>query len=188
MAAALKDAGLAPPVLHLAASCGALRYPGLAYDMVRAGSALTGFLPIPNHWGLRPACRLVSYLTDVRSLPKGHNIGYAQLYKTRKTTRIGLVSIGTYDGFGLNGKPVINSFTDVLRSIKYNCLALMRRQGLAGYWQGNALPVLGRVSVSSLVVDVGDHPCRAGDQISFTVNPIFVRDTLPRRHRTVDSG
>lgn len=188
MTAALKNAGMLPLILHLASSCGALRYPSLAYDMIRAGTALTGFLPIQNKWGLRPATRLVSFLTDVRTLPKGHNVGYSQLYKTRKVTRIGVVSAGTYDGFSLINKPVIRSFRDVLRSLKNNSVAVMRRQGLTGYWEGHALPVLGRVSATSLVVDLGEHPCRPGDEISFMVNPILVRDTLPRSQRREERG
>ncbi len=81
----VRAAGLRPGIRHCAGSAAALRFPGLAMDMVRIGAALFGFYPkelVPVE--LKPALSLHSRLIQVKHLRKGDYIGYNNSYQARR--------------------------------------------------------------------------------------------------------
>ena len=74
----VREAGLNPPIHHLAATGGLLWHPGARMDLVRVGIGLYGLSPDPcvatsAELGLRPAMRVESALVQVkRRLLRGH--------------------------------------------------------------------------------------------------------------------
>lgn len=123
---------------HLANSAATITMPEAHFDMVRPGLALYGYLPaehMAEHIALRPILRLVAHLTSVKDLPAGHCVGYGHTFTTRRPTRLGIVPIGYFDGF--------------LRALS-NAAVVTTEHGDA--------PVVGRVSMDQLAVDLTDHP------------------------------
>jgi len=125
----------------LANSGGIFHGPDYAFDMVRPGIALYGGGP----WG-RPDPRIAAVATmeaeilQVRDLPKGETVGYAASFTAPKAMRIGTVGVGYADG--------------VLRSHQPNGKV---------WFQGALRPILGRVSMDTLAIDLTDVPdARAG--------------------------
>ena len=178
--ARLKLSGLAPCTLHLANSCAALRFPDMRYDRVRVGSALVGRVSIANAWDLRPACLLRAQITQVRLLPRGHNIGYAHRYATKRPTRIGVVPIGLYDGVAVADNSSPQSIRGLLRNGREDVGALVHKRHPTAFWNGQKLPVLGRVGTTALVLDLSHHPVQPGDLVAFSVNPMLVNGSLDR--------
>ncbi len=120
----------------LANSCGI--YLGTPYhmEMVRPGMALYGLNPTPNQANpLSPLLTLSVPLLQVRTAQAGETCGYNATYRFQKETRIGIVALGYADGF--------------FRSLS-NVGTL--------YWNGKACPVLGRVSMDVVIVDLEHGP------------------------------
>jgi len=132
---------------HMANSAATIMMPEAHFDMVRPGLALYGSLPA-DHMGerikLQPILRLVSHLSAVKELPTGHCVGYGQTFTTRRPTRLGIVPIGYFDGF--------------LRALS-NAATVSTPMGDA--------PVVGRVSMDQMAVDLTDlPPIAAGTEVT----------------------
>ena len=134
----LESLDVEPGVRHAANSAAALRYPDMALDAVRCGIALYGC-----EWpGLRPALELSAVVTQVKDLPAGASVGYGRTWVARRRTRVATVAIGYADG--------------VLRSRSGKGWVMIR---------GRRAPLLGRVSMDQITVDVTRIPgAAAGDR------------------------
>ncbi len=144
---ALKKKGLQPPALHVQSSYGLLNYPKLQYDYVRVGIALYGCLSAQGDQPhlklpLRPVLSLKARVALVRTVPAGESAGYGRAFTALRDSRIALLPIGYADGYP--------------RSLSEG----------AGYvlLHGRPAPVIGRVCMDQLMVDVTDIPeTNAGD-------------------------
>ncbi|MFQ5425169.1 MAG: alanine racemase [Phycisphaerae bacterium] len=136
--AAIGDALPRGAVRHIANSAATLSLPEAHFEMVRPGLALYGYPPaghLAQGVDLRPILRVVSHLTVVKDLPPGHGVGYGRTFTTSRPTRLGLVPIGYFDGY--------------LRSLSNRAVVTTA--------VGDA-PVIGRVSMDQIAVDLTDLP------------------------------
>jgi alanine racemase len=129
-----------PGLRHAANSAAALRYPEMGLDAVRCGIALYGC-----EWpDLRPALRLRATITQVKELQTGSSVGYGRTWVAARRARVATVSIGYEDG--------------VLRSRSG------RGEVVVG---GRRAPLIGRVSMDQVTLDVTDVPeAKAGDMVT----------------------
>jgi alanine racemase len=135
--ATLDALGVDPGLRHACNSAAALRYPGMALDAVRCGIELYGC-----EWpGLRPALRLRAPIVQVKDVAAGARVGYGGTWAAPRPTRLATVAIGYEDG--------------VLRARSNRGGAVVR---------GRRAPLVGRVSMDQLTLDVTDVPgARPGD-------------------------
>ncbi|MCZ8369480.1 MAG: alanine racemase [Porphyrobacter sp.] len=118
--------------LSLANSAGIALGEAFAFDVTRPGLALYGGVPRPELEGhIRQVARIEAQILQCRNLAPGHAVGYNAAYIANTPMRVGTVSIGYADGF--------------LRS---------RGPGNALLHGDRVLPVLGKVSMDMVVVDL----------------------------------
>jgi alanine racemase len=116
----------------LAASSGIFLGSDFHADLVRPGAALYGVAPradIPNP--MRPVVRLAARILQLRDVPAGTPVGYGWTQSTDGPSRLATLAVGYADGF--------------LRSLSGRA---------AAFHEGTRLPLVGRVSMDSIVVDV----------------------------------
>ncbi|HZE41041.1 MAG TPA: alanine racemase [Stackebrandtia sp.] len=142
---AASDAGLRPSVRHLANSAATLIDPDSHYDLVRPGIAVYGYPPVDTPVTLRPALSLRARLVAVKRLPSGHGVGYGHIFVTDHETTVGLAPLGYADGVprGVSGR------------------------GARVLVEGQPRPILGRVSMDQVVIDVDGTGAREGDVVEF---------------------
>lgn len=139
---------VAPDVIaHAANSAATLGLEGSALDMVRCGLALYGLDPFagdPRERGLRPALELVSRVSAVKPLAVGESVGYGRRYIAERPTTTATIPIGYADG--------------VRRSLGGRIDVLI---------DGRRVPVVGTVSMDSIIVDLGPEPgaVSPGDEV-----------------------
>ncbi len=95
------ELGLATGSRHLANSAGTLRSRALHYDLVRVGLALYGHAPAPHLAGtvrLEPAMGVRARVCLIREVPAGVGVSYGHRYRTSRTSRLAVVTIGYADG------------------------------------------------------------------------------------------
>ena len=145
--AMLKARGLEIPIRHLNNSAGVMNF-SEHYDMVRSGIVTYGLYPSsevdPGDLPLRPALSWYSRVTHVKTLPAGREISYGGTFVTTRDTRVATVAVGYADGYR--------------RSLSGRFYVLIR---------GRKAPILGRVCMDQLMVDVTDIPdAAAGDTVT----------------------
>ena len=120
----------------LAASSGSFLGRDYLFDMVRIGSSIYGMNPIPNKPNpMRAVARLEFPVLQVQEIAAGETVGYGCTFKAEKPTRIATLGGGFSDGY--------------MRSLSNN----------GTIWLGDyRLPVVGRVSMDLITVDVTDIP------------------------------
>ena len=137
-----------PGEKSLANSAAIIHFPEHHADWVRPGIMLYGCSPIPettgNDFNLQPVMTLTSELISIISVKKGDFIGYNGTYQCPHDTRIGIVGIGYGDGYPRH----VENGTPVLINGKY-------------------APLVGRVSMDMLTVDLQNHPeVKIGDKVT----------------------
>lgn len=167
---------------HIAASCALLRYPETRLDAVRIGSAFLGRLPMKNQWGYRPVGLLEAPVSDIHTLPPGHNIGYGHTFITTKKTTVAIVPVGYSHGLGVkrgNDCPSLTCLPRFIGSLIKNTLFPKK---LYGFYKENQFPVLGKIGMTHVILDVTGAELHIGDIIQLPVNPIYVDSSIPRRY------
>ena len=131
-AVAMVKAQAPQALVHCANSAAALRFPHMRHDMVRPGIALYGYAP-PNcpRVDVRPAMRMQALVTHVQTVAAGESVGYNCTWTAEHATRVGTLAAGYADGVH---RAQSNRGTVVLA--------------------GRRCPILGRVSMDQLSVDV----------------------------------
>ena len=180
---ALKNAGVEPGLRHIAASNGAILYPSARMDAVRCGSALLGRVGVKSKLKLQRVGVLECPIADVRWLPAGHNVGYGNTYTTKKPARIATVQAGYADGLFLQKRRDAFRTRDILRDGWHDFKELLHRAPLYCTVAGKPARILGRVGMCTVVIDVSDIECSAGELVTFDVNPLLVNANVERVYR-----
>jgi alanine racemase len=131
-------------VRHIANTAGALTVPECRLDLVRFGGGLYGISTLPGgapSW-LRPAMTFRARLALVKRVPAGSGVSYGHRYVTDRETTLGLVPVGYADGVprAATGLPLVSA-------------------------HGRRWPIAGTVCMDQFVVDFGDEPVTAGEEV-----------------------
>src|SRR6185436_16693906 len=89
--AAIRTAGYAPKITHMANSAAIFRFGDCSFDVVRPGIALYGFVDgtqVLADQSLRPAMSLISEIVSLRKLQAGDTVGYGRLHRVDKDATI----------------------------------------------------------------------------------------------------
>ncbi|PKP94845.1 MAG: alanine racemase [Alphaproteobacteria bacterium HGW-Alphaproteobacteria-16] len=148
-------------------------------DVVRPGIALFGGQTGAGAEQLRPVVALDARILQIREIADGAGVGYGLDYVARGPRRLATIGMGYGDGWPRN------------------------LGGIGAAWSGGCrLPIVGRISMDSMVIDISDLPENAlneGDFVEFLGPSQSLKDVardagtigyeiltrLGRRHRRV---
>lgn len=176
----LENAGVDCGVKHIANSSAALLYPATHLDCVRIGSAFLGRLAVPNLYGLHKIGFMECEIAAIKDLPKNHNIGYGDAYKTKKPVRIAIVPIGHTHGFGLEKRKDCFRLRDVARYVLNDLKPLFGQEKQYCRIGGQQVPVIGRIGLTHTAVDITGLDCEVGHIAVFEMNPLQVDASVER--------
>lgn len=130
--------GVQVPIRHLDNSAGLMNFDS-HYEMVRAGIITYGMYPSdqvdPGLLALKPALTWRSRVIHVKQLEAGRSVSYGATFVTQKPTMVATVAVGYADGYRRN---LSGRFHVLIR--------------------GKKAPILGRVCMDQMMVDVTDIP------------------------------
>lgn len=134
----LKARGVNIPIRHLNNSAGIMNFSD-SYELVRSGIVTYGLYPSDevdeDALALQPAMQWVSRIVNLRLLPEGREISYGGTFVTNRPTLVATIPVGYADGYR--------------RSLSNKFYVLIR---------GRRAPILGRVCMDQMMVDVTDIP------------------------------
>lgn len=141
----------------ISASSGILYWKQAHYEWVRPGIIMHGISPHYEpitHLGFQPVMTLSSSLIAVRTHEAGEPVGYGGTWVSPKDTKLGVIAMGYGDGYPRNapeGTPVLIN--------------------------GRKVPIVGRVSMDMLTVDLGaDSQDKVGDEAIFWGKDLLIEE------------
>ncbi len=139
----LRRLGVQIPLRHLDNSAGIMNF-GCEYEMVRSGIVTYGMYPSdevdPALLELKPALRWQSHIIHLKTLEAGREISYGGTYTTTRPTVVATIPVGYADGYR--------------RNLSGKFYVLIR---------GQKAPILGRICMDQMMVDVTHIPDAAMD-------------------------
>jgi alanine racemase len=127
--------GMRPPLCHVANTSGLMLVDGSHHTLVRPGIGLYGMYPdasLAQRVDLRPVLSLKARIAYLRDVAAGTPVGYGHTWRAPVDTRLAALPIGYADGYN--------------RLCSNRAFAIHR---------GRRVPVVGRVSMDYIVVDLG---------------------------------
>jgi alanine racemase len=131
-------------------------------DMVRPGAALYGVNPTPGKSNpMQPVVELKVHVLTVRNVGKGETVGYGGVWTARHASRLAILAAGYADGY--------------LRSAS----ATDEAPGTDVMVAGKRCPVVGRISMDLMAVDISalpDKAMRRGDLVTLIGDDVTLDD------------
>ncbi|GAB4256591.1 alanine racemase [Deferrisoma sp.] len=142
----LSHRGVRPRIRHAANTAGILALPESHLDLVRAGIGLYGIYPsdeVVRSADLRPVLRWTTRIAHLKDVPPGTPLSYGRTHVTPGPRRIATLPVGYGDGYP--------------RLLSNRGAVLVR---------GRRAPVVGRVCMDMILVDVTEVPgAEPGDEV-----------------------
>lgn len=131
--------GVRPKYFHLSATACLKKIKNSRVNAARIGVGLYGFADFE---GLKPALRMISVFTKIRTIKKGDKIGYNCTFIADRKMNMGIVPVGYYE-------------------------ALDRRLGNCGFvkYKNDFLEIIGRICMNLSMVNLGDRDGKIFDDV-----------------------
>ena len=171
----LQAAGIDTGMVHCCNSSAFLKYEHMHCDGARVGSALLGRVTVGSGTGLKVVGECQAELEEIRTIPAGHSVGYGAGWVARRETRIAVLSIGYFNGFGVDRGFDLWRLQDCIRGVARYVKAFLKKKALYVTVNGKACRVLGHVGMVNMVIDVTDCDCRVGDMAHVNINPLLIK-------------
>ena len=144
--AGLKRRGVRIPLFHASNSGGILAFPEADFDAVRPGIMIYGCYPsgdVPGSIPVREALTLKSTIVFLKEAERGMTVSYGRTHTLTRRSKVATLPIGYADGYS----------------------RLLSNRGEAAV-RGVRVPVIGRVCMDQLMIDVTDVPgVQVGDEV-----------------------
>jgi alanine racemase len=134
-----------PYALSMANSATIISMPDMRLDWVRPGLLLYGCSPMVGHvaqdHGLQPVMTFSTKVIAVKTVKAGEFVGYGSRWQATQDTHIAVLAVGYGDGYprhAQDGTPVM------IKGVRY--------------------PLVGRVAMDMMTVDIGDTHIQVGDE------------------------
>ncbi len=166
----IKKKGIHIPLKHVANSGAILDMPETHLNMVRPGIMMYGYYPsneTTESVAIKPAMTFKSKVSYIKDVAENTSVSYGRKFITDKSTRIAALPVGYADGYN----------------------RLLTNKGIVTI-QGEKFPVVGRVCMDLILVDLGDNKkIKVNDEVilfgkaednAFSVNEICsLLNTIP---------
>ena len=164
-------------MVHCCNSSALFKYPQMAkMDAVRIGSAFLGRLSFRARTGLQKVGYAEAPIEELRWLQKGDTCGYGAAWHARRTTRVAVINLGYYNGFGTEKGRDLFRVRDCIRGIFSNLKAMLTHRAIYVTVAGTRCRVLGHIGMVHTCIDVTDITCACGDTVTLEINPLLVKD------------
>ncbi|WP_083513522.1 alanine racemase [Curtobacterium luteum] len=144
--------GVVPDMVHLAASAASIAVPETRRDIARVGVALYGLSPFADRTsadlGLRPAMRVTAAVLRTVPVHAGEGASYGFTWRAEQDTRLAVIGLGYADGFD---RALGNHVSVRIGDRRF--------------------PVVGRVAMNAMHIDIGDAAVQVGDEVVLWGDP-----------------
>ena len=168
--------------MHICNSPAFINYPNMHLNGARIGSAFVGRVVNANEVGLKKIGILKTNITEIKTVPKGYNIGYLNSYKTKKETKIAIIQVGYMDGFNITVRNDMFRFVDKLRVLSHSIKAFFNKDSFTVKIYNKKYNIIGKVGMYHIAIDINGTDIKVNDEVYIDVNPLDVNAKIRREY------
>ena len=158
----LSDMGFDTGTAHICDGAALFKYDFELMDAVRVGFALSGRIPGKEIPQLQRVGYIEASLEEINWFAKGRHIGGENGIVTKKPVKVAAISVGYYNGFGVDTEIRRRGLSRVLRRKKRPYVTI----------GGKKARIVGDVGMLHTLVDVTSINCTVGDLARLDVDPV----------------
>lgn len=178
----VRKLGYSTGKLHAASSTAFIKYPEMRLDAVRLGSIFQG-RTLKKVDGLVKIGTFKTSISEIKTLPKGYNISYGKIYKTKKITRVAVIPVGYIDGFNKDKLRDDFTFKNNLISVGMEIKKIFKDNSLKVKIRDKSYKVLGRIGMYHAIIDITSNwDIQVGDEVIINITPLQANDEIRREY------
>ena len=167
---------------HICNSPAFLNFNEMHLNSARIGSAFLGRVAAENNVGLKKIGQLKTNITEIKTVPKGYNIGYLNSYKTKKETKLAIIQVGYMDGYNITMSTDMFRFVDKLRGLSQSIKRFLNKTNLRVTINNRKYNVIGKVGMYHLAIDITGDDIKVNDYVYLDINPLHVDSKIEREY------
>ena len=167
---------------HICNSPAFLNYPSMHLNGARIGSAFLGRVASQTNIGLKKIGQLKTNITEIKTVPKGYNIGYLNSYKTKKETKVAIIQVGYMDGYNITMRDDMFRFVDKLRNLSQGIKRFLKKETLRVTINDKKYNIIGKVGMYHIAIDITGSNVKTNDFVYLDINPIHVDGKIEREY------
>lgn len=178
----LKKEGQNLGMLHCSESTAILKHPIMNLNAVRLGSILQGRTLVCVK-DLKKIGQVRTSIQEIKTVPKGYNISYGKMFKTKRETKIAVIPIGYMDGFCMRKDRDIFSLKENVKSVGIEIKKIFKDNRLKVMINDKKYSVIGRIGMYHAVVDItGAEDITIYSEVMLDISPMQVNSMIRREY------
>ena len=178
----LKKEGQAPGMLHCSESTAFLKYKIMNLNAVRLGSVIQGRTLVKIQ-DLAKIGTFKSSIQEIKTVPKGYNISYGNMYKTKKETKIAVIPVGYMDGLNMRKDRDIFSFKENFLSVGIEIKKFFKDNNIKVIINNRKYNIIGRIGMYHCVVEItGSDDISVDDEVILDISPMLTNSMIRREY------
>ena len=104
--------------------------------------------------GLQKVGQVKASIQEIKTVPKGYNISYGKMFRTKRETKIAVIPVGSSDGLNMRKDRDIFSFVENVKSVGIEIKKFFKDNRLKVSINGRKYNIIGRIVMYQAVVDI----------------------------------
>lgn len=167
---------------HICNSPAFLNYPNMHLNAARIGSAFLGRVNAEVDIGLKRIGEFKVNIAEIKTVPKGFNISYANGYKTKRNTRIAIIPFGYGEGFNIGPRQDMFRKIDKIRNLYRSIKSLFKKEKLTVRINGKNYDIIGTLGMYHAIIDITDSDINMNDIVEININPLYLDRKIRREY------
>jgi len=166
---------------HIANSENAVENTSYQEDMVRLGNGLYGPLALKKSLSLKRVSRVLLPILSIHEKHESSRVGYGLKRRIKKGSKIGIIQVGFYDGFGLMKSPAGQSLRFIIMDYTKKIIKSIIKPEMV-FLGEEAFPVIGAINMQFFQIDMTHSHVMIGDFVEIKQAPLYFKVAVKRLH------
>lgn len=133
--------------------------------------------------GLQKVGQVKASIQEIKTVPKGYNISYGNMFRTKRETKIAVIPVGSSDGFNMRKDRDIFSFVENVKSVGIEIKKFFKDNRLKVSINDKKYNIIGRIGMYHAVVDITEaEDVGLASEVILDIPPMNLNSMIRREY------
>lgn len=133
--------------------------------------------------GLQKIGQVKASIQEIKTVPKGYNISYGKMFRTKRETKIAVIPVGSSDGFNMRKDRDIFSFVENVKSVGIEIKKFFKDNRLKVSINDKKYNIIGRIGMYHAVVDITEaEDVGLASEVILDIPPMNLNSMIRREY------